>query len=145
MPVTTNRIKKWVLISLGTLAAFMGVVGIFFPVLPTTPFLLLAAICYTRSSEYLYRKLLSNRLCGSYLRNYLEGRGMTAKAKALTLTLLWVTLIAAAVLFTSSPVIRIILASVGIGVTVHLLMVRTLQQKNRVAKPGTERCTLKDP
>jgi hypothetical protein len=70
---------------------------------------------------------------------------MTAKAKALTLTLLWVTLIAAAVLFTSSPVIRIILASVGIGVTVHLLMVRTLQQKNRVAKPGTERCTLKDP
>lgn len=104
--------------------------GVFLPVLPTTPFLILAALCYMRSSERLYRLLLGNRLCGGYIRNYLEGWGMTVKAKVLTLVLLWMILGATAGLMVSGLALRIVLGAVGAGVTVHILTVRTLSGSN---------------
>jgi uncharacterized membrane protein YbaN (DUF454 family) len=72
----------------GTIALGIGVIGIIVPVLPTTPFLLLAAICYMRGSHRLYNALLCNRFIGSYVRNYLEGRGMSRKMKMWTLSML---------------------------------------------------------
>jgi hypothetical protein len=105
-------------------------VGIIVPVLPTTPFLLLAAICYMRGSERLYNALLSNRFIGSYVRNYLEGRGMSLKMKIWTLSLLWVAIVCTAVLATDSLPIRIILAVVLIGVTIHVLLIKTANFRN---------------
>ncbi|NLE08154.1 MAG: DUF454 domain-containing protein, partial [Dehalococcoidales bacterium] len=67
--------KRRLFVTAGTITLTLGVIGIIVPVLPTTPFLILTAICYTRGSERLYNALLTNRLCGSYLKNYLEGRG----------------------------------------------------------------------
>ena len=65
-----NRLLKSVLISIGTLSVFLGFLGIFIPLLPTTPFLLLAAACYIRSSDRFYQWLIDNKWLGRYIRDY---------------------------------------------------------------------------
>ena len=72
---------KWLLMSLGILATTVGLIGVVVPLLPTTPFLLLAAACFVRSSDTLYGRLTSNRLFGGFIRDYREQRGVSACAK----------------------------------------------------------------
>jgi uncharacterized membrane protein YbaN (DUF454 family) len=81
-----------------------------------------------RGSQRLYNALLCNRFIGSYVRNYLEGRGMSLKMKIWTLSLLWVVIVCTAVLVTDSLTIRIILAVVLVGVTIHILLVKTAKK-----------------
>jgi uncharacterized membrane protein YbaN (DUF454 family) len=121
----TDDLKRRLFVIAGTLALALGIAGIIIPVLPTTPFLLLAAICYMRGSQQLYNALLSNRFVGSYVRNYLERHGMSLKMKIWTLSLLWIAIICTALLATDNLIIRIILAVVVIGVTIHILMIKT--------------------
>lgn len=121
------------LIILGTLCVALGVLGIFLPLLPTTPFLLLAAACYARSSARFYHWLVTNRWCGQYIRNYREGRGIPLKQKAVTILLLWLTIGSTAWLAISQWWVRWILLGVAVGVTIHLLKVKTYKPK---AKPG---------
>ena len=120
-------LKRRLFVVFGTIALVIGIVGIIVPVLPTTPFLLLAAICYLRGSQRLYSALLGNRFVGSYISNYLEGRGMSLKMKIWTLTLLWIAIICSALLATDSLIIRIILAVVLVGVTIHILLIKTVK------------------
>ncbi|HSW57309.1 MAG TPA: YbaN family protein [Dehalococcoidales bacterium] len=127
--------------TLGSLAVLAGTIGIFLPILPTTPFLLLAAYCYVRSSLPLYRMLMNNRFFGSLLRNYLEGKGMSLAYKAITLTLLWLVLGLTAFLFTPLTVVRIILGVVAVGVSIHILTLKTVSRladrtKKEVSPPG---------
>jgi len=125
-----DKLKRRLFVIAGTIALGIGVVGIIVPVLPTTPFLLLAALCYMRGSQRLYHALLYNRFIGSYVRNYLEGRGMSLKMKIWTLSLLWVAIVCTAVLAIDSLTIRIILAVVVIGVTIHILLIKTTKKDN---------------
>ena len=99
------------------------------PVLPTTPFLLLAAICYARSSERFYHWLITNRWCGEYIRNYREGRGIPLKQKVLTILMLWLTIGSTASLAISQWWIRLILLGVAVGVTVYLVRIKTYKAK----------------
>jgi len=124
-----DKLKRRLFVIAGTIALVLGVVGIILPVLPTTPFLLLAAICYMRGSQRLYNALLRNRFVGNYVRNYLEGRGMSLTYKIWTISCLWIAILCTAFLVTESLVIRIILAVVLVGVTVHILLIRTLKNK----------------
>jgi uncharacterized membrane protein YbaN (DUF454 family) len=128
MAPLSDKLKRRIFVIAGSIALAIGVIGIIMPVLPTTPFLLLAAICYMRGSQRLYNALLCNRFIGSYVRNYLEGRGMSLKMKIWTLSLLWAAVVCTAVLATNSLIIRIILAVVLIGVTVHILLIKTTKQ-----------------
>lgn len=109
------------------------------PVLPTTPFLLLAAVCYARSSERFYHWLITNRWCGQYIRNYREGRGMPLKQKILTLSLLWLTIGSTAWLAISQWWIRWTLFGIAIGVTVHLLRIKTYKPKEQLS-PSLKEC-----
>jgi uncharacterized protein len=127
MILITQKFKKRVWVVAGTVFLILGIIGIFLPVLPTTPFLLLTALCYFKGSRRLYEWLLHNRLIGSYLRNYLEGRGMAVKMKIWTLILLWTTIIASVLFMTDNLAIRIILVVVLVGVTAHIFMVKTYQ------------------
>jgi uncharacterized protein len=85
-------IRKAILIFAGTLFVALGVLGIFLPLLPTTVFLLLAAYCYSHSSERFHNWLLNNRWCGPYIQNYRSGRGISARQKATTLFFLWASI-----------------------------------------------------
>ena len=87
-----KQIKKSVWIFSGTVCVGLGVLGAFLPVLPTTPFLLLAAFCYGRGSIRFYHWLVYHSWVGSYIRNYQSGRGISLKQKALTTLLLWLTI-----------------------------------------------------
>jgi uncharacterized membrane protein YbaN (DUF454 family) len=140
--MSKSHLIRYLLLIAGTLSVAAGIIGIFLPVLPTTPFLLLAAFCYIRSSRRMYNLLLNNRLCGSFLRNYLEGRGITVKQKVLSLSLLWMVLGVTMAWATDSLILRLVLAAVGTGVTIHLLMIKT-RSKNvsaaqSVVKPESE-------
>ncbi|MFC1927537.1 YbaN family protein [Chloroflexota bacterium] len=116
--------KRRLLIAAGTLCAVLGIIGIFVPILPTTPFLLLAAACYMRSSERFYRWLTNNRVFGAYVRNYIEGRGMPMRIKVFTILLLWLTIGLSITFAVQNSVVRIILISIAIGVTVHVALIR---------------------
>jgi uncharacterized membrane protein YbaN (DUF454 family) len=116
--------KRRLLIAAGTLCTGLGIVGVFVPILPTTPFLLLAAACYMRSSERFYRWLTNNRVFGAYVRNYIEGRGMPMRIKLATILLLWLAIGLSITFAVESLVIRIILVSIAVGVTVHIALIR---------------------
>jgi len=116
------------LIVAGTFFMGLGIVGIFVPLLPTTPFLLLAAACYARSSQRCYGWLLNNKWFGNYIRSYLERKGVPLKAKVATITLLWITIGSSIAFAVQSFVIRLILVLIAIGVSVHIRCIRTLKQ-----------------
>lgn len=123
----SEELKKQLLITAGTLSLVIGIVGIFVPLLPTTPFLLLAAGCYLRSSQKFYNWLMSNRFLGAYIRNYFEGRGIPVKVKLFIIALLWVT-IGISIWLVAKPLVTVILLIVAIGVTLHIIFIKTRQK-----------------
>ena len=125
--ITRNRYKKILLIVAGTISTILGIIGIFVPILPTTPFLLLAAACYARSSKRFYTWLLDNKFFGSYIRNYLEKRGTTLKIKIFTLTLLWFTIGCSILFAIESIAITIALLCIAVGVTIHIVRLNTIE------------------
>jgi len=109
----------------------LGILGIFLPLLPTTPFLLIAAACYIRSSEKFYNWLINNKWLGNYIKNYLEGKGVPLKVKVLSISLLWITIGYSVVFVVHIFLIRVILILIAIGVTIHIFSIRTLKQRKR--------------
>jgi uncharacterized membrane protein YbaN (DUF454 family) len=85
-------LRKWLFISVGVLSVGLGTAGIFLPLLPTTPFLLLAAACFIRSSNRLYLWLITHKWFGPYIKNYREYNAITKGTKVVILLLLWGTL-----------------------------------------------------
>ena len=79
-------------VTVGTLSLAAGIVGIFVPLLPTTPFLLLASACYLRGSKRLHARLLAHPHLGPYIRAFEEGRGLTMRTKAVAIATLWVSM-----------------------------------------------------
>lgn len=122
-----KRVTRTLFIIAGTLCVILGALGLLVPVLPTTPFLLLAAVCYARSSDRFYQWLLTNRWFGTYIRNYREGRGIPVWHKVLAISLLWLTIGYAAWFVVSVWWVRVILLVIAVAVTVHLLRTRTLR------------------
>jgi uncharacterized membrane protein YbaN (DUF454 family) len=125
-----NRPLRALLIILGTLSVVLGILGMLLPVLPTTPFLLLAATCYARSSEKFYDWLTTNRWFGAYIKNYREGRGIPRKQKALTLLFLWLTIGLTVCLGISQWWLRTILIATALSVTIYLLKVKTYKPES---------------
>jgi len=120
-----RRISKFLLIASGTVCVALAAVGVAVPLLPTTPFLLLAAFLYARSSERCHTWLITNRLFGSYIRRYKEHRSMTRLHKVLTLVLLWSAIGWSACFVVALLWVRLLLAAVAVAVTVHLLYIKT--------------------
>lgn len=102
----------------------LGLVGVFVPILPTTPFLLLAAACYMRSSERFYHWLVDNRVFGAYVRNYIEGRGMPVRIKIFTILLLWLAIGLSIAFAVENMVVRIVLICVAVGVSAHVALIK---------------------
>jgi uncharacterized membrane protein YbaN (DUF454 family) len=124
-----QKIFKGALIVTGTSSLGLGLIGIFIPLLPTTPFLLLTAYCYFRSSKRLYNWLISNKLFGSYIRNYYEGLGIPLKVKLISIIFLWLTIGFSTYFIVNLLIVRIILIIIAIGVTIHILTIKTLKKE----------------
>ncbi|MHC1708863.1 MAG: YbaN family protein [Methanomassiliicoccales archaeon] len=119
-----SRLMRWSFIAAGTLSLALGLFGIFVPVLPTTPFLLLAAACYARGSQRFYCWLMNNRLLGAYIRGYRDGRGLPLHARAFTIIMLWLTIGVTAFVFIDEGWIRLVLLVIALAVTVHVASLR---------------------
>ena len=123
-----SNIKRTTLIALGFVFIGLGAIGIVMPLLPTTPFLILAAILFSKSSERFHKWLLRNRVFGPYLRHYEMGTGIPKSLKIRTIALLWPSLAISAFLV-NSPWAWILLAVVGVCVTTHVVMIRSKKSK----------------
>ncbi|MDP2607549.1 MULTISPECIES: YbaN family protein [unclassified Oceanobacter] len=121
-----NPVLRWCLLAVGWVAVALGTVGIFLPVLPTTPFLLLAAACFVRSSPGFYHWLVGHPKLGSYVLYYLDGKGMPKKAKIYTLLLMWASLLLTALVLVPSVWVQITLSLTGLGVSWYILRLPTL-------------------
>ncbi len=131
-------IKDRLLIILGFIFLAIGAIGVFFPVLPTTPFVLLAAACFT-SSKKLSNWLGNSKLFGEYIINYRERNGLSNKAVIRSLSFLWMMLMLSIVCI-HSLWSTILMPCIGIAVTTHILWIakpkekKVLQEKFRVDK-----------
>lgn len=117
-------IKKYLLIITGFLFVALGGIGIFIPVLPTTPFVLVAAICFSASSPKLYLWLSNTKYFGEFITNYKNKSGVRKAVKIRTLIFLYVTL-GISFFLIESWAVKGILIAVAIGVTIHILMLKT--------------------
>jgi hypothetical protein len=124
----SGRRSRWALILAGNFFLALGILGILFPLLPTTPFLLLAAACYFRSSEKFYNRLINNKWLGNYIKNYREKKSIPLKIKVLTLSFLWLTIGYSVLFVVNIFLLRFILILIAIGVSIHVLSIRTLKQ-----------------
>jgi uncharacterized protein len=117
-----DHAARWMLITAGMICVGLGAIGVILPGLPTTPFLLLAAYCFARSSEHFHGWLVNHRWLGSYVRNFEEGRGMTRPAKATTVLIIWLSFGVTIVFFV--PVVWGQVGMVLMAVTVSVYIMR---------------------
>jgi uncharacterized protein len=122
-----DKAKRAVYLVVGTVSLGIACVGIVLPLLPTTPFLLLAAACYLKSSKRMNNWLLNHKLFGQYIKNYLEGKGISLRAKVISLAFLWTTICFSALFVMPFLIVQVILLVVAIAVTVHLILVPTFK------------------
>lgn len=120
---------KIVLSILGCVSLALGIAGIFLPLLPTTPFLLLAAALWVRSSPRLYAWLLRHPRLGEYVRNFRENRAIPVRAKVVSLVLMWATMLYCVFgLLSAWWWVQAVLLVVAVGVTWHILSFATLKR-----------------
>jgi uncharacterized membrane protein YbaN (DUF454 family) len=123
--VELTGFKKYFYLISGVLLVAIGIIGIFLPVLPTTIFLILASACFVKGSPRANEWLRNHKILGIYLKNYQDKSGLTIKAKVFNIALLWIMILSSAYFFTEELFIRLLLLAIAIGVTIHLLMVKT--------------------
>lgn len=121
--------KKYILIVLGSISLGLGIIGIFLPLLPTTPFLLLAASCYVKSSPELYNWLISRKHLGKYIQNFKENRAIPLRAKIISVSLVWITLLYGAFFMVSHIAFRLLFVLLAAGISLHILSYKTLRKK----------------
>ena len=118
---------RYLLMVLGSVALALGVAGIFLPLLPTTPFLLLAAALYFRSSPQLYEWLLSHKHLGPYIRNFRENKAIPLRVKIVSVSLVWVTLLYCAFFVADCLWKRMLFVGLAVGISAHILHYKTLK------------------
>ena len=120
---------RYLLAIFGTVSLALGVMGIFLPVLPTTPFLLLSAALYMRSSQRLYDWLMSHKHLGAYIRNFREHKALPLRVKIVSVTMVWVTLLYCAFFVAREWWMSVLFIAIATGVTIHILRYKTLKKR----------------
>ncbi|MFZ6046682.1 YbaN family protein [Pseudomonas sp. CR3202] len=119
---------RMILLLIGWLSVVLGVIGIFVPVLPTTPFLLLAAACFVRSSRRFYLWLVEHPKLGPWIRDYLEGQGIPLKGKVYALVLMWAS-ISLSCFLVPLPWARGFMLTSAVLVSIYILRQKTLRSQ----------------
>ena len=124
-----NIMKNVLLLMVGNFSLSLGIAGIFLPVLPTTPFLLLSAACYMKSSQKLYNWLINHRILGLYVKSYIQYKAISRRAKIISITALWSVMMTTIIFFITLLWLRILLVFIALGVTLYLLHIKTLTKE----------------
>lgn len=113
--------KRLIYILLGTLFLILGAIGIFVPLLPTTPFWLLTCWFYIRSSEKLYNRAMSNRYFGTYIKNFMVDKAIPMRSKIISIAVMWLSTILTSLFLIEYLWIKILLVLISVGVTWHIV------------------------
>lgn len=123
------KIRKIVYITLGCLGVGLGAIGVVLPILPTFPFLLLAAFCFGKSSEKLHTWFIGTRLYKDHLDSYVQGKGMTRKTKIRIISTVTALMVVGFIMMYRVPIGRILLACVWVCHLVYFVFgVRTIPE-----------------
>ncbi len=131
-PKSLSPILRWALLIAGIIAVGFGVLGIFLPVLPTVPLLLLALACFARSSDGFYRWLINHTHLGPLIRPYLQGQGMSRASKIKAITLLWSSIAISILFLVEVPWVDGLLLIIAIGVTWYLCHLPTASVDDQI-------------
>lgn len=113
---------KAIFVILGCISLGLGIAGIFLPLLPTTPFLLLSATLFAHSSSRLYNWLLNHRIFGSYIRSFRDERAIARSIKILIICCIWITTLLNMLIFVPQKLwLHLLLVGISIGVSLHIL------------------------
>jgi uncharacterized membrane protein YbaN (DUF454 family) len=121
----SEKSRKTLCVALGSISLALGTLGIFLPLLPTTPFYLLTAWLYMRGSKNLYDKVMNNKYFGTIVRNFQEDKSISLRTKVVIISMLWGTILFSAFLAVSAWWLRLILFAIAIGVSIHILSFKT--------------------
>ena len=127
-PEKTGAVKQ-LYTFLGSVSLVLGIMGIFLPLLPTTPFLLLSAALWMKGSPRMYDWLTHHKHLGPYIRNFREYKAIPMRAKVLSVALVWITLLYSAFFLFENPWMRTAFIALAAGISWHILSYRTLKTK----------------
>lgn len=126
--VINEKMVQILLIILGTISLGFGILGIFIPGLPTTPFLLLTASLYLKSSQKLYQKLIANKYLGKYIIRFNEEKGITKIGKIYSISIMWLMIILSVLFLIETLILKIVVITVGIiGTIVMGFLLKTIK------------------
>lgn len=120
-----QHLRRHLLLACGWAFLGLGALGLALPVLPTAPFVLLAAACFMRSSERLHGWLVGHQVFGRHIRDYLAGRGLQSRTKTVALTTLWASVLASVVFVVPHLAVDLLLIAIAAAVSVYLLRLPT--------------------
>lgn len=121
--------KRIILTGLGLLSLALGIIGIFLPLLPTTPFLLISAACFMHSSQKLHKWLIGHKLFGKLIESYQKHRAISKTSKIVALATLWATIGASIAFLVANLWVSIALACIAVAVTIHIIRIKTLTEE----------------
>lgn len=121
--------KKTLLFIAGWLALIVGFIGILLPVMPTTPFVVLAAVCFSYSSPRFYNLLRKAPYFGPYIENYRTKQGVPLKSKLLILVFVWAG-ISVSTFLIAKLWATITLSVIGLAITIHILWLKTRRENS---------------
>ena len=118
--IINNNFLRIAILAIGFCATGLGFLGIFLPVLPTVPLLLLAAACFARSSERFHQWLLSHNRLGPIIKSYTSGQGIPLRSKVPAIGMIWIVIPVSA--FLVHPLwLKYLLVIIAISITLYLL------------------------
>jgi uncharacterized protein len=121
--------QKYLFVFLGSVSLCLGIIGTVIPGLPTTPFLLLSAALYIRSSKKLYNWLISTKYLGHYISDFHEKKGMSKQMKLSSIGLMWLMIFISIFFVIKLISIRIIVIAAGIiGTIVMGFIIKTVKE-----------------
>ncbi len=120
-----KKLVKTLFLFIGIVSLVLGFIGIFLPLLPTTPFILLAAYCFAKSSERFHRYIMQHKLFGRMVTDFYEKKVISTKNKIIALTLMWITLSLSVIFFMPYIWVKLVVLGIGVSVTVYLLTFRS--------------------
>ena len=119
-----NIISRYLLMALGFVSLVLAFIGAFLPIIPTTPFVILSVWLFSKSSDRFYKALMAHKICGPPVKDYLSGRGIKKKYKIISVSFMWISLMASLLISWSIPNtlwVKILVPLIGCYVTWFIL------------------------
>lgn len=120
--------KKAILMTIGSISLVLGFIGVFLPVIPTTPFVLVPLACFMNTSEKMHHFVMTNKHLGPYARAYANGEGIPKRAKLKAVFLIWITIGFSVIFVLDKLPLRIMLLVIATIVSTYIVTRPTVEE-----------------